>query len=104
LKVGTPLYTSPEQERGGSYDSKTDIYSLGLIFCEMLCVFGTIHERYQTLTRLREHHEVPAKIFDRYEKYSEGLKEIILNMTQKAPGDRPTAEVLLKDVDKLRGK
>lgn len=101
MRVGTPLYTSPEQEKGGSYDNKTDIYSLGLIFCEMLCVFGTTHERYQTLTRLREKHELPENIFNRFPRYSEGLKTLVLKMTRKAPSDRPSAEDLLKEVDCL---
>ncbi|VVC32390.1 Hypothetical protein CINCED_3A017374 [Cinara cedri] len=52
-RVGTQLYMSPEQISGMSYNYKVDIYSLGVIFFELINPFTTEMERYQTLTRLR---------------------------------------------------
>jgi serine/threonine-protein kinase len=35
--IGSPLYMSPEQGRGGSVDLRSDIYSLGCALYHMLC-------------------------------------------------------------------
>jgi len=43
--VGTPFYTSPEQEKVGHFNEKVDIYSLGIIFFEMCFTFSTGMER-----------------------------------------------------------
>lgn len=52
-QVGTHLYMSPEQIDGRQYNYKVDIYSLGLVFFELLVVFCTEMERIETLKSLR---------------------------------------------------
>ncbi len=34
--VGTPFYRAPEQESSAEYDQMADIFSLGVIFYEMV--------------------------------------------------------------------
>ena len=36
FKVGTPIYMSPEIKAEKSYNNKTDMYSLGIIFFELI--------------------------------------------------------------------
>lgn len=97
MKVGTPMYTSPEQESGGHYDQKTDIYSLGLIFYEMLVNFVTNHERYEHFGMIREKHDVPTV----FKKNFPAESEIILRMTATSPVERPTAGNIIIEVEKL---
>ena len=42
-KVGTYLYLAPELDKGLEYNKKVDVYSLGLIYFEMLNEFKTTH-------------------------------------------------------------
>lgn len=58
--VGTRLYMSPEQFMNKSYNYKVDIYSLGLIFFELLVPFSTDMERVVTLTNVRENKYPPG--------------------------------------------
>ncbi|XP_018578917.1 eukaryotic translation initiation factor 2-alpha kinase [Anoplophora glabripennis] len=53
-KVGTQLYMSPEQFHSRIYDYKVDIYSLGLIFFELLVPFSTDMERIKKLSEVKE--------------------------------------------------
>eukprot|EP01132_Coremiostelium_polycephalum_P006047 gene6047-7532_t len=53
-KIGTYLYSSPEQEEGEFYNHKTDIYSIGVIFFELLSQFKTTMERIDTLSKLKK--------------------------------------------------
>ena len=69
-QVGTHLYMSPEQSRKQPYDFKVDIYSLGLIFFELLVPFSTDMERYDTLTRVRKMNFPQSFVDDHSEEVS----------------------------------
>jgi eukaryotic translation initiation factor 2-alpha kinase 3 len=64
-RVGTGLYMSPEQAKGQAYNYKVDIYSLGLIFFELLNYFVTESERYKVLQSIK-HHKFPEEFCREY--------------------------------------
>nr|XP_014089548.1 eukaryotic translation initiation factor 2-alpha kinase isoform X1 [Bactrocera oleae] len=97
-QVGTHLYMSPEQLRGQHYDFKVDIYSLGLIFFELLVFFGTEMERIKTLRQLRDG-SYPLEFPHNYPKEH----ELLQLMLSQQPTERPaTTELKLKLLDILK--
>ena len=52
--IGTPLYRPPEFVNVKIYDQRADVFSLGLIYYEMLNDCRTMHHRYKILGELRK--------------------------------------------------
>lgn len=96
--VGTALYVAPEikSQSGkltGSYTSKVDMYSLGIIFFEMCYALSTAMERHQVLTKLREAEHVLPPVFLEPEKLLQG--SVILSLINHNPNERPRSDQLL---------
>ncbi|XP_060871266.1 eukaryotic translation initiation factor 2-alpha kinase 3-like isoform X2 [Metopolophium dirhodum] len=90
-QVGTHLYMSPEQIHGKPYNLKVDIYSLGVIFFEMLNSFNTEMERCKTLQQVRNG-TFPPQFLELYEFKTE--KDMVCLMLSQDPKKRPTASNL----------
>lgn len=91
--AGTYLYMSPEQINGKKYNLKVDIYSLGMIFFELLVSFSTEMERFKTLTNLRNNY-FPDDFAEKYSKEHKLLKL----MLSENPNFRPTTSEIKLDV------
>uniref|UniRef100_A0A8D0DAR2 Eukaryotic translation initiation factor 2-alpha kinase 1 n=1 Tax=Sander lucioperca TaxID=283035 RepID=A0A8D0DAR2_SANLU len=89
--VGTFVYAAPEQLKGSHYDSKSDMYSIGVLALELFQPFGTEMERVRTLGDLRE-----GKIPDSFCQRWPVLTKFIMKLTNKDPIVRPTASELLQ--------
>jgi serine/threonine-protein kinase len=89
---GTPEYMSPEQARGRELDQRSDIYSLGIVFYELLTGHvpfeddGTGTSDYEIR---RGHIELPVPPFSKYYPgISPELEKIVLKALEKNPDDR----------------
>ncbi|RWS27007.1 eukaryotic translation initiation factor 2-alpha kinase-like isoform X1 [Leptotrombidium deliense] len=89
-RVGTHLYMSPEQIRGVMYSNKVDIYSLGVIFFEMIVPFRTEMERVCVLNDVRQQ-KFPC---DFKSKHSQEC-ELLVKLLSSDPNERPSAEDIL---------
>ncbi|OAG09264.1 Serine/threonine-protein kinase [Paraphaeosphaeria sporulosa] len=94
--IGTALYVAPELRStvAGNYDTKVDMYSMGIIFFEMCYPLNTGMERDQVLRQLRERkHTLPAE-FETQEKSLQG--NIITSLISHRPSERPSCAELLR--------
>lgn len=85
LYAGTYLYASPEQYKGESCCSASDIYSLGIVLFELQMRFSTDMERIQKIRRLKDRHETEEAI---------PYQHLVLWMTQGDRRLRPTLQNL----------
>ena len=102
--VGTVSYMSPEQARGENVDHRTDLWSAGVVFYEMLTgrlPFKGDNERAFIHSLLNDHPVLPTEI---REEIPEEAEEIIFKCLEKSPPDRyDSADELLKALAKLKG-
>ncbi|MEO0129319.1 MAG: serine/threonine-protein kinase [candidate division WOR-3 bacterium] len=97
--VGTPAYMSPEQAAGKKVDNRSDIFSLGVVFYEMLTGAKPFKgENYSSVI-----HEIltvtPPKAFEANPLISKELSTIIERALEKDPDKRyQNIEELFEDI------
>jgi serine/threonine protein kinase len=86
--MGTPLYMSPEQCGGGHVDTRSDIYSLGVITYQMLA--GEPPFAGNTSVVMRAHREEqPRQLRERANKIPKRAAGVVMSALSKNPADRP---------------
>lgn len=86
--LGTPYYMSPDQISRRKVDGRSDIYSLGVVFFEMLTgkrPFDDL-DPFKVLIKHRESQPPKPRAFNR--KVPVALEKIVLKMLNKRPTDR----------------
>jgi len=97
-RIGTPRYVSPEVLRGDEYGFPTDIWSLGILLCEICTLDRVIirpEKRKQPFCKFftcgeKEVVELPAI----EGRYGNEVKKIAKKMLKQKPEDRPSAVAL----------
>ena len=101
--IGTVHYISPEQARGGVTDAKSDLYSVGVMFYEMLTgkkPFDT--DNPVSIAVMHMQAEVPLPHTVRPDIQT-GLEEIILRAMQKDPKNRyQSAREMMDDIESFK--
>ncbi|MGP1598064.1 Stk1 family PASTA domain-containing Ser/Thr kinase [Peptoanaerobacter stomatis] len=101
--IGSVHYFSPEQARGGYMDERSDIYSLGVVFYELLT--GEIPYDGDSpinvaLKHLHENITIPEEYKD---KISPSVKNMLLKMTQKNMDKRyASVDQIVSDIAKIQ--
>ena len=93
-KTGTPYYASPEVWNDESYTNKSDIWSLGCVLYEMICL--TPPFKAESMDGLY-HKIIKGKYNKIPEKYSKELNEILKLLFNVNPKERPSCDELLKN-------
>ena len=97
LVMGTPGYMSPEQARGQTVDARTDIFSFGVLFYEMLTRKRpfTGPTRADVVTSLLR--DAPPRVDVTRPEVGIALGDLVHRCLSKAPNDRFPSTVVLKD-------
>jgi serine/threonine-protein kinase len=87
VPAGTPRYMSPEAFSGAELDARADIFSLGVVFYQMLCGLPPFQARnWSELNDEIRHFDPPPPCQNR--EVSGRLSRVVMKMIAKNPDDR----------------
>ncbi len=103
LMVGTVPYMSPEQAMGKPVDTRSDIFTLGVILYEMVTGFRPFGEKASVDLVLAIVQESPRPIAERRPDLPEKLDDVITRCLEKEPERRYQSTLdLQRDLEEIR--
>jgi serine/threonine protein kinase len=103
VSMGTPAYMSPEQLRYDRVDHKSDIFSAGVVFYELLTYHKPFHGDSNFSISLKIVDSDPAPVEDLEKSVPPALSSIIRRTLEKDPARRyQTMDELLDDLEQAR--
>lgn len=101
--IGSVHYISPEQARGEVTDEKSDIYSVGVMFYEMLTGQKPFDSDNSVSIAVMNINQIPKRPRAVNANVPAGLEEIILKAMEKSPLDRyQSATDMISDVEQFK--
>ena len=97
--IGTELYSSPEQLEGESYNHKSDLFSLGIIFFELCTLFDNHTDRRKKIKKLKE-----GKLNMKSVNINRSDSTIIKKLIHKNPQERLSLSKLINWIEKKLDK
>jgi serine/threonine-protein kinase len=88
--IGTPYYMSPEQCYGKEIDTRSDIYSLGIMLYEMLAGQRPFSGRSASMVAVKHVTEEPKPIYDIRPNIPAMLNGVVMHALRKKPEERPS--------------
>ena len=86
--LGTPNYSAPEQLAGDELDERADIYSSGVLMCEMFCGKLPFSGSNTLEIYMAQTQAAPIKPSEHWPEIPPPLEAIILRCLQRSPQDR----------------
>jgi len=101
VAIGTPAYMAPEQAVGdATTDHRADLYSLGVIWYEMLTGNHPFAGRTARAIAAAHLTETPAPLAERRNDVPPALAAIVMRLLAKDPADRPqSADQVMRALD-----
>lgn len=97
--MGTPHYMSPEQCMGEELDSRSDIYSLGVVLYEILCGVAPFHSPTPSAVVVQHVTQAPTPLRSMNISVPSAVEAVVLHALQKRREARPqTAEALAQEM------
>jgi len=101
--LGSPKFMSPEQITGKKVDKRSDLYSLGLVFYQMLTGINPFDSEEITSVMYKQVHEVPEHPSVINSGIPKRVGDVLSRLLEKNPEDRyPDADALLTDLHGLK--
>ena len=85
--IGTPLYVAPEQIQGGTVDARSDVYSLGVVFYEMLAGLPPFEKETVVATMWAHLNEAPPQA-SAVKGVPSSVDQVIAKAMAKDPSER----------------
>jgi serine/threonine protein kinase len=86
--IGTPYYMSPEQIQGRHVDKRSDIFSFGVLFYELLTGRKPFTGDVPTAVMFKIVYDEPERIDDTQIDHRNGLRDVVMKLLAKDPDNR----------------